>query len=192
MAETLACALFKFVPTIINWLRGVKCSSPLNGLVLPFGKSQLVKSLQAHQKNLKLIDLEAQVLLEISTEDQQKLQELKNKQEVQTYSQKFKVLAKTYVESLRKNFKKEKFILVASDMDLLIYCGVKKSNITSFVPSNAFWKQISESMDDPTLRQVYEMARQNLIINNKSLNVFSDFSELYAMSSRIFGLKAIL
>lgn len=190
--DTVVCALFKVVPTILNWIRGIKCSAPLNGLVLPIGKSQLVKSLQAHQKNLKLIDLESQVLLEITKEEQEKLQELKNKQEMQTYNQKFKVLAKEYVKSLRTNFKKEKFILVASDMDLLVYCGCQKNNITSFVPSNAFWKQISESIEDGTLKAVYESARQSLIINNKSLNVFSNFDELYSMCSRLFGLKAIL
>lgn len=192
MAETIVCSLFKFLPNIINFLRGIRCRSSLNGLVLPLGKSQLVKNLQAHQKDMKLIDLEEQVKLEISKEENDKLQELKSRGEIQTYSQKFKVLSKTYVESLRKNFPKEKFILVASDMDILVYCGVKKRNIVSFVPSNMFWKQISESIEDGSLKAVYETARQNLIINNKSLNVFSTFEELYSVASRLFGLKAVL
>jgi hypothetical protein len=190
--DQVVCAVFKIFPMVINWMRGIRCSAPLNGLVLSIGKSQLVKSLQAHQKNLKLIDLESQVLLECSKEEQEKLQDLKNKQEMQTYNQKFKVLAKDYVKSLRTNFKNEKFILVASDMELLVYCGVKKNNITSFVPSNAFWKQIGEAIEDPTIKAVYESARQTLIINNKSLNVFSNYDELYSMCSRLFGLKAIL
>lgn len=192
MAETIVCGLFKIIPFLWNKIAGIKCNKPINGLVLPSGcgKSTLCKQLQPHKKDFKLLDLESAVMLEISKEDQEKLKELKDKGEMETYNAKFQVLAKNYIKKLRSDFPKTKWILAASSIELLKYVGVPSNAIQCFAPSNEFFSKIKENIE-PIIAGISELSRQNLIVNsgNKQLNVFGDFSELFQIVCRIYDLK---
>lgn len=192
MAETIVCGLFKILPFIWNKLTGIRCNKPMNGLVLPStcGKSNLCKQLQPHKKEFKLLDLESAVMLEINKEDQEKLKELKDKGEMETYNAKFQVLAKSYIKKLRADFPKTKWILVASSIEILKYVGVPSDAIQCFAPSNEFFGKIKENID-PVMSAIADLSRQNLIVNsgNKQLNVFGDFAELFQIVCRIYNLK---
>jgi hypothetical protein len=190
--ESLGCLLAKGLPFLWNLITGSRiCNASLQGLCLPYGKSTIVKSLEAQKKNVKLIDLDSSALLEVSKEDETRLKELKEKNELQTYNQKVMVISRDYVFKLQKDFKGQKFILVSANYELLKFVGCKTGNIVSFCPSNDFWSKVRDTLE-PAIVGVVDNVRQQLILNNKKLQVFSSFDQLYEIASRIFELKAKL
>lgn len=190
--ESLGCLFAKGLPFLWRLITGSGiCNASISGIVLPYGKSTFVKSLESQKKGSKIIDLDSSALLEVSKEDEMRLKELKDKNELQTYNQKVMVISRDYVSKLRKDFKNQKFILVSANYELLRFVGCKAGNIVSFCPSNDFWNKVRETLE-PAVVQVVDGVRQQLILNNKKLQVFSSFDQLYEIASRVFELKAKL
>lgn len=186
MSEVL-CLLKPFFILGAKALMKVKCPSGMVGVCAPrhAGKSTLIHSTESTE--WELVDLEELVKLSLTEQEKKTLESL-NGQNVKAYSLHYKPLAKKYLQQLKKQHKGKRFLVFASDIETLKYCGI--ATIHSWVPSNSLARTITEHLNEEEAR-IFSSSRIDIMLNasKKLLSSFNSFDDYVKDVANKFNLQ---
>jgi hypothetical protein len=170
-AEALLCLIKPLVVIVTTLYQKVNCSR-LYGVCIPkhSGKSYLVSMCLGD--NIELLDLEANLNLHLTESEKETLKSFESSNS--SYNLHYYPLARKYLEEVRKNFKHKNIMVFSSNYDLLVYCGVSKSNIKTYVPSNDLSNNIRNNLNDHD-KKIFDSSRIELMLKgaNKLISYHS-------------------
>jgi hypothetical protein len=175
--------------TMFRILRKVKCNSGLiKVVILPHscGKSTFIRSVSSDV--FTLLDLESNVAMSLEPAMQNKIVQLRGDP---SFNLTWYPLVKTYLDGVKKAFKKKNLLLFISDPELATYLKIDKKDILSLIPSNAMANQISGKLS-PEDRAVFEDGRMQLLLKHYNLQSFNSWAELSEILRDLFDIKVKL
>lgn len=159
------------------------------GVVLPkkSGKTELTKCVE--NDTYMLLDLESSIRLHMNREQLDKLAQLEANFEVTSYNAFYYPLAKEYIQTLRRNFKKKKIIVFHSDPALLEYCHIY--NVLYLTPNNKLFKEICEKAagNAELLKAITDSRDAVIKLAGNKLKAFGTFDILQQMVVDHYKLK---
>lgn len=180
--STLLC----FLRPIYSILTTIKCNSgSLTAIIIPrfCGKSTLISSLAS--KEYLLLDIEQNLKLSLSPEEQLRLNTLVNDS---SWSLHYYPLARKYLHEIQQNHKNRKIIVVCSDLELVKYLQIK--TIVAYLPNGSLGDAIKSNLTEEQ-KLIYENSRIDLLINvkQKLVSSYTDFQSLTQMVINKFKLS---
>lgn len=174
-AETLLCLIKPLIVIITTLYKKINCSK-LYGVTIPkhSGKSYLVSMCLGN--DTELLDIEANVSLSLTEAEKETLKSFESSNS--SYNLQYYPLCRKYLEQVRKDFKNKNIIVFSSNYDLLVYCGVAKSNIKTYVPSNDLSNNIRQNLNEHD-KKIFDSSRIELMLKGaKKLISYHSFDDM--------------
>lgn len=173
MTSEMLCFIMPIIRGILSAVRHIRCGADIYGVIVPrkSGKSMFVS--QISSSKYCLIDLDENIKVILSTEEQAKIDKLNET------SRKLHLfpLCKKYVAELRKQHRDKKLIILSSSLELVEYCGIHKKDIYNFSPSATLSETIKCSLSVEEQAE-FEHNKLELVLRADSLTTYNSFEDL--------------
>jgi NAD(P)H-hydrate repair Nnr-like enzyme with NAD(P)H-hydrate dehydratase domain len=137
------------------------------------GKSTLVKNLGGYTK-LFIIDIDNHLGAQDNENEADRL-----------------IRAKNYVETIKKDLKDYKLVLMCDSMDQAEFLGIQAENTAVLTPNDKLFGELIQDIQGTQKARDMVKARMELIsaCDREILNVYPSFDTLYNVIKAAFGLK---
>lgn len=186
MADSLICLVRPMLKLVKILFNKVDCGSIIAICAPRFsGKSHLIS--QTIGKKYKLLDLEQNIMLHLTSDEKQMLTSFESSNE--SYNLHYYPLCKKYLVELKKNWKHKALIIFSSDFELLKYCGLTDDKINVFIPSNSLADAIRANLNEHDTK-LFDNSRTELMLKgSKKVNAYSSFDDFNKMIISKFKLQ---
>jgi len=184
--NTVICVLRPIVLGLSKMFKGIACNR-IVGLAIPAkaGKSVLADNISVAD-NWLILDVERLIELSMTQEESDRLAKLKGTSSYQIHAY---PLYKKYYLDILKAHKNRNIIVLASDLKLLDYLGIKKT--FTFVPNNKLSDCIAKSLDEASAK-LFTDTRLELLANTNKYITYDGFDKLADLLATKFKLQTKL
>lgn len=184
--NAVICVLRPVLLALSKMFKGIVCNR-IVGLAIPAkaGKSVLSDNISTHE-NWLILDVERLIELSMTKEEAERLSHIKGTSSYQIHA--YPMYKKYYLDIL-KSHKNRNIIVMASDLRLLDYLGIKKTY--TFVPNNKLADAISKTLDEDNCK-LFNDTRLDLLANTKNYITYEGFDKLGELLVEKFKLRTKL
>lgn len=186
MVEAINCLIGPAISILISLFKRIKCPK-IQAVVIPkfSGKTSFINTVNSNE--LLLLDLEANVKLTMTADEQAQLDKLTG----QSFNLHYFPICKAYLNDIIKKNPGKSFVVFVSSIDLAKYCQIK--SIHSFVPCSELSDRIKQNLGEH-MQKAFDNCKNDILVKLKpnQLHVFSSWENLAQQLCAKFNLVSKL